>query len=77
MVSTNLAKAGVKPNNDKEYDGKKFLSVINGKNKHQIFPLSREDKARSSDLPWKEKTRLRMKLRQQSLVLSMPRYYPV
>ena len=30
MVSTNLGKAGVKPNNDKEYDGKKFLSVING-----------------------------------------------
>ena len=46
MVSTNLGKAGVKPNNDKEYDGKKFLSVINGnKTSTSFFSLvAREDK---------------------------------
>jgi len=46
MVASNLAKAGVKPNNDKEYDGKKFLSVINGnKTSTKFFALvGREDK---------------------------------
>lgn len=46
MVASNLAKAGVKPNNDKEYDGKKFLSVINGnKTGTNFFSLvGREDK---------------------------------
>ena len=46
MVLTNLAKAGVKPNKEKEYDGKKFLSVINGnKTSTNFFTLfAREDK---------------------------------
>jgi len=46
MVLTNLAKAGVKPNKDKEYDGKKFLSVINGKKPSTNFftLVAREDK---------------------------------
>ena len=46
MVASNLAKSGVKPNNDKEYDGKKFLSVINGnKTSTNFFSLvAREDK---------------------------------
>ena len=46
MVLTNLAKAAVKPNKDKEYDGKKFLSVINGKKPSTSFftLVAREDK---------------------------------
>ena len=46
MVLANLAKAAVKPNKDKEYDGKKFLSVINGKKPSTSFftLVAREDK---------------------------------
>jgi len=46
MVLSNLAKAGMKPNNDKEYDGKKFLSLINGKKLSTNFfsLIGREDK---------------------------------
>ena len=46
MVLTNLVKAAVKPNHEKEYDGKKFLSVINGKKPSTSFftMVAREDK---------------------------------
>lgn len=46
MVTTNLENSKLKPNKDKEYDGKKFLSVINGnKTSTSFFSLvAREDK---------------------------------
>ena len=46
MVLTNLAKAAIKPNKDKEYDGRKFLSVINNKKPSTSFftLVAREDK---------------------------------
>ena len=46
MVASKLDKADIKPNQDKEYDGKRFLSVINGnKISTNFFTLvGREDK---------------------------------
>lgn len=46
MVSTSLEISKLKPNKDKEYDGKKFLSVINGKKPSTNFftLIAREDK---------------------------------
>ena len=46
MVASKLGKADIKPNQDKEYDGKRFLSVINGnKISTNFFTLvGREDK---------------------------------
>ena len=75
---TNLARQELNQTMIKNMMGRNFL-VINGK-KAPIFSFvaRREDKDKSSDLPWKEKTRPeRMKLRHQSLVLNMQRYYPV
>jgi hypothetical protein len=46
LVSSNLVKAGLKPNDNKEYDGKKFLAIINGKKLGTNFftLMAREDK---------------------------------
>lgn len=46
MVTTYLLNSKLKPNKDKEYDGKKFLSVINGKKPSTNFftLIAREDK---------------------------------